>query len=231
MQRSDVLTGLSIRLGPALKIYERHVKVLQRTHFLEDEDLWGSRLTGGARLKRRHRCIEPTGTSSWICDPPPISTHMKEVCGERRPWWNSLWLWERQITIRQSSYLSLWSLRNDFHFTHLVIQLHRQGNWLLCCGFVLKWTRVDIPARGRGGGLQPEKGTQLCTKWTTSGSMDPQRDDCIYGVAAVQPYAHVKSVGLVTAWKVKFLPSSWYGTGTLFFSFLFFSESVSKSHK
>ncbi|XP_074552645.1 sterile alpha motif domain containing 1a [Halichoeres trimaculatus] len=39
MQRSDVLTGLSIRLGPALKIYERHVKVLQRTHFLECEDL------------------------------------------------------------------------------------------------------------------------------------------------------------------------------------------------
>uniref|UniRef100_A0A3P9B7K3 SAM domain-containing protein n=1 Tax=Maylandia zebra TaxID=106582 RepID=A0A3P9B7K3_9CICH len=26
MQRNDVLTGLSIRLGPALKIYERHVK-------------------------------------------------------------------------------------------------------------------------------------------------------------------------------------------------------------
>lgn len=42
MQRSDVLTGLSIRLGPALKIYERHVKVLQRTHFLEFDDLWGS---------------------------------------------------------------------------------------------------------------------------------------------------------------------------------------------
>uniref|UniRef100_H2U637 Sterile alpha motif domain containing 1a n=1 Tax=Takifugu rubripes TaxID=31033 RepID=H2U637_TAKRU len=39
MQRSDVLTGLSIRLGPALKIYERHVKVLQRTHFLEYEDV------------------------------------------------------------------------------------------------------------------------------------------------------------------------------------------------
>ncbi|XP_046894639.1 sterile alpha motif domain containing 1a [Hypomesus transpacificus] len=39
MQRSDVLTGLSIRLGPALKIYERHVKVLQRTHFLDEEDL------------------------------------------------------------------------------------------------------------------------------------------------------------------------------------------------
>ncbi|KAM9746284.1 LOW QUALITY PROTEIN: sterile alpha motif domain containing 1a [Menidia menidia] len=39
MQRSDVLTGLSIRLGPALKIYERHVKVLQRTHFLEYEDI------------------------------------------------------------------------------------------------------------------------------------------------------------------------------------------------
>lgn len=39
MQRSDVLTGLSIRLGPALKIYERHVKVLQRTHFLECEDI------------------------------------------------------------------------------------------------------------------------------------------------------------------------------------------------
>ncbi|XP_061702817.1 sterile alpha motif domain containing 1a [Syngnathoides biaculeatus] len=39
MQRSDVLTGLSIRLGPALKIYERHVKVLQRSHFLECDDL------------------------------------------------------------------------------------------------------------------------------------------------------------------------------------------------
>ncbi|XP_067115099.1 sterile alpha motif domain-containing protein 1 isoform X2 [Osmerus mordax] len=38
MQRNDVLTGLSIRLGPALKIYERHVKVLQRAHFEEDED-------------------------------------------------------------------------------------------------------------------------------------------------------------------------------------------------
>uniref|UniRef100_A0AAY4BQ77 SAM domain-containing protein n=1 Tax=Denticeps clupeoides TaxID=299321 RepID=A0AAY4BQ77_9TELE len=38
MQRNDVLTGLSIRLGPALKIYERHVKVLQQTHFQDDED-------------------------------------------------------------------------------------------------------------------------------------------------------------------------------------------------
>ncbi|XP_056594782.1 sterile alpha motif domain-containing protein 1 [Triplophysa dalaica] len=37
MQRNDVLTGLSIRLGPALKIYERHVKVLQRNHFQDDE--------------------------------------------------------------------------------------------------------------------------------------------------------------------------------------------------
>ncbi|XP_036423306.1 sterile alpha motif domain containing 1a [Colossoma macropomum] len=39
MQRSDVLTGLSIRLGPALKIYEHHVKVLQRSHFQEDGDV------------------------------------------------------------------------------------------------------------------------------------------------------------------------------------------------
>uniref|UniRef100_A0A8C0H964 SAM domain-containing protein n=1 Tax=Chelonoidis abingdonii TaxID=106734 RepID=A0A8C0H964_CHEAB len=31
MQRTDVLTGLSIRLGPALKIYEYHIKVLQQT--------------------------------------------------------------------------------------------------------------------------------------------------------------------------------------------------------
>ncbi|XP_075903935.1 atherin [Nelusetta ayraudi] len=37
MQRNDVLTGLSIRLGPALKIYERHVKALQRSHFEEDD--------------------------------------------------------------------------------------------------------------------------------------------------------------------------------------------------
>ncbi|XP_076866218.1 sterile alpha motif domain containing 1a [Brachyhypopomus gauderio] len=40
MQRSDVLTGLSIRLGPALKIYEHHVKVLQRSHFQEDADVF-----------------------------------------------------------------------------------------------------------------------------------------------------------------------------------------------
>ncbi|XP_030645574.1 sterile alpha motif domain containing 1a [Chanos chanos] len=39
MQRSDVLTGLSIRLGPALKIYEHHVKVLQRSLFQDDSDL------------------------------------------------------------------------------------------------------------------------------------------------------------------------------------------------
>ncbi|XP_028269904.1 atherin [Parambassis ranga] len=37
MQRNDVLTGLSIRLGPALKIYEHHIKILQKTHF-EDDD-------------------------------------------------------------------------------------------------------------------------------------------------------------------------------------------------
>ncbi|KAK7167120.1 hypothetical protein R3I94_001502 [Phoxinus phoxinus] len=40
MQRSDVLTGLSIRLGPALKIYENHVKVLQRSQFQEDSRLF-----------------------------------------------------------------------------------------------------------------------------------------------------------------------------------------------
>ncbi|XP_062920849.1 sterile alpha motif domain-containing protein 13 [Mobula hypostoma] len=32
MKRSDVLTGLSIKLGPALKIYEFHVKALQMSH-------------------------------------------------------------------------------------------------------------------------------------------------------------------------------------------------------
>ncbi|XP_042549718.1 atherin [Dipodomys spectabilis] len=37
MQRADVLTGLSIRLGPALKIYEHHIKALQQVHF-EDDD-------------------------------------------------------------------------------------------------------------------------------------------------------------------------------------------------
>ncbi|XP_052407678.1 polycomb protein SCMH1-like [Carassius gibelio] len=40
MQRSDVLTGLSLRLGPALKIYENHVKVLQRSHFQDDSRLF-----------------------------------------------------------------------------------------------------------------------------------------------------------------------------------------------
>uniref|UniRef100_A0A3B4BLJ2 SAM domain-containing protein n=1 Tax=Periophthalmus magnuspinnatus TaxID=409849 RepID=A0A3B4BLJ2_9GOBI len=37
MQRSDVLTGLSIKLGPALKIYEHHVKALQKIHFEVEE--------------------------------------------------------------------------------------------------------------------------------------------------------------------------------------------------
>ncbi|KAL2097781.1 hypothetical protein ACEWY4_006988 [Coilia grayii] len=32
MTRNDVLTGLCIRLGPALKIYEYHVKPLQTQH-------------------------------------------------------------------------------------------------------------------------------------------------------------------------------------------------------
>ncbi|XP_067845933.1 sterile alpha motif domain-containing protein 13 [Heptranchias perlo] len=32
MKRSDVLTGLSIKLGPALKIYEYHVKAMQMRH-------------------------------------------------------------------------------------------------------------------------------------------------------------------------------------------------------
>ncbi|KAI5614689.1 sterile alpha motif domain-containing protein 13 [Silurus asotus] len=32
MTRNDVLTGLSIKLGPALKIYEYHVKPLQTQH-------------------------------------------------------------------------------------------------------------------------------------------------------------------------------------------------------
>uniref|UniRef100_A0AAY4BWQ8 SAM domain-containing protein n=2 Tax=Denticeps clupeoides TaxID=299321 RepID=A0AAY4BWQ8_9TELE len=39
MQRSDVLTGLSIKLGPALKIYEHHVKVLQRSLFQDESTL------------------------------------------------------------------------------------------------------------------------------------------------------------------------------------------------
>ncbi|XP_072347301.1 sterile alpha motif domain-containing protein 1-like isoform X2 [Scyliorhinus torazame] len=33
MKRNDVLTGLAIKLGPALKIYEYHIKVLQLHHF------------------------------------------------------------------------------------------------------------------------------------------------------------------------------------------------------
>lgn len=37
MQRSDVLTSLSIRIGPALKIYKHHIKVFQQGHF-EDDD-------------------------------------------------------------------------------------------------------------------------------------------------------------------------------------------------
>ncbi|KAI5620939.1 sterile alpha motif domain containing 1a [Silurus asotus] len=40
MQRSDVLTGLSIRLGPALKIYEHHVKALQKSHFQEHSSVF-----------------------------------------------------------------------------------------------------------------------------------------------------------------------------------------------
>ncbi|KAH0618471.1 hypothetical protein JD844_017703 [Phrynosoma platyrhinos] len=32
MTRNDVLTGLSLKLGPALKIYEYHIKPLQTQH-------------------------------------------------------------------------------------------------------------------------------------------------------------------------------------------------------
>uniref|UniRef100_A0A8C8UB94 Sterile alpha motif domain-containing protein 13 n=1 Tax=Peromyscus maniculatus bairdii TaxID=230844 RepID=A0A8C8UB94_PERMB len=32
MRRNDVLTGLQLKLGPALKIYEYHVKPLQTKH-------------------------------------------------------------------------------------------------------------------------------------------------------------------------------------------------------
>nr|XP_044994553.1 sterile alpha motif domain-containing protein 13 isoform X3 [Jaculus jaculus] len=32
MTRNDVLTGLQLKLGPALKIYEYHVKPLQTKH-------------------------------------------------------------------------------------------------------------------------------------------------------------------------------------------------------
>lgn len=74
MQRSDVLTGLSIRLGPALKIYERHVKVLQRTHFLEFEDLWS------CVLHDRQCCIDPNvhAVPSPIWTLPP--TFIYRIC-------------------------------------------------------------------------------------------------------------------------------------------------------
>ncbi|MGH0172793.1 UNVERIFIED_CONTAM: hypothetical protein FKN15_064533 [Acipenser sinensis] len=61
MQRSDVLKGLSIRLGPALKIYEFHIKVLQRSHFqisqFMNSEVWGTRYTIGPCGVKRHSCI------------------------------------------------------------------------------------------------------------------------------------------------------------------------------
>lgn len=96
MQRSDVLTGLSIRLGPALKIYERHIKVLQRTHFMECEELW---LRGHGSLDRETMLRRPPEVRA---ETPPTRTlpHTPSYAAICRGWTDGEAAVEATFTVR-----------------------------------------------------------------------------------------------------------------------------------
>ncbi|XP_077643813.1 uncharacterized protein LOC144247275 [Lonchura striata] len=99
MQRADVLTGLSIRLGPALKIYEYHVKLLQRSHFQDEEPPPGAlpglrdppRAAGTPPDPRGHP--KPVGTPRYLGGllPPPAAAH-RDFGGGRGSWGSHLTL-------------------------------------------------------------------------------------------------------------------------------------------
>lgn len=87
MQRTDVLTGLSIRLGPALKIYEYHIKLLQQYHFEEDE---GDSFMGWEEWAKPVRGRERTGTLSTLLSQPfqpSFASENKTTLWERRRAW------------------------------------------------------------------------------------------------------------------------------------------------
>lgn len=151
MQRSDVLTGLSIRLGPALKIYERHVKVLQRTHFLEYEDLWSCDAANSAALIWwRTRWPLPFGS----CRLPSCPLYVESGRVRRLWWW--IWLFTVRMTRnwrKLSSYLSLWPFIfqwfSIFTWLFFFLGLHRGRSRLLRSLLVLKWWHSDHAAAGR----------------------------------------------------------------------------------
>lgn len=153
MQRSDVLTGLSIRLGPALKIYERHVKVLQRTHFLEYEDLWDVDGHQTNRQKMLHWPKHACRALSHL-DPyhtPPYTVYVGGEWGRGCGGMN-FHCDNDQETERQSSYLSSRSLVfTPLPFHPCVQNLLRSE---FCCS---TWRSSGLPA---GGGMADVAGEE-----------------------------------------------------------------------
>lgn len=125
MQRSDVLTGLSIRLGPALKIYERHVKVLQRTHFLECEDLWSHKTDHSALSRKCMQCPLPHRLYH------PLHVHfMLGASGSEHCGGFNFHCENDQKLKDKSSYLSSWPFSSQMVFTlpHMADHFCRKGN-------------------------------------------------------------------------------------------------------
>lgn len=150
MQRSDVLTGLSIRLGPALKIYERHVKVLQRTHFLEYEDLWSH----DSHDRQTHRQYTALTWTCMQCPLPSGPCHPPSYTEYRG------WVWGKaaveltftvSMTRNWKTVILPLIMVFGFHFTHVAIRLHCQGNRPLCSEYALKWRTSNLSARVKDG--------------------------------------------------------------------------------
>lgn len=138
MQRSDVLTGLSIRLGPALKIYEHHVKVLQKTHFLEYEDLWSC-----DSPDRQTVLLWPKNACSVLFHLGPAS-FVSTTC--RR--WAGGWEYgggsnvhcenDQKLKDVVLPLIMAFSFQMVFHFTHVAVWLHCEGHQVLRSVFKLE---------------------------------------------------------------------------------------------
>ena len=162
MQRSDVLTGLSIRLGPALKIYERHVKVLQRTHFLEYEDIWSVyRLGRKCRIdSNMHAVPHPYGSYR----PPSYTLYVEGV-------WRGGAAVEFTFTVRMTRNWKSVILPLIVVFGIQMVFISplwpHCGQNRLQGKYVFKWSSSDLPTFVKHWVMQPVKGAEPCSKWTT----------------------------------------------------------------
>lgn len=175
MQRSDVLTGLSIRLGPALKIYERHVKVLQRTHFLEYEDLWSC-----ASPDRQTMLRWPKSACSVLFHLDP-TTHLHIHYMQRVSGWEGCggfnFHCENDQKLKDSHPTSHHGLWFSFHPCGCSMALLRE--WAATFRVYFKVEEQWPFCKSKRWIIQPLKGTKSCTKWTTCGLMYPQRRDSV----------------------------------------------------